>query len=116
MSAESDNVIHQLAVGSRVAVAEIVERAHTSDDVSIVVSAALFTAGDHRGLMKRAATLAATTRDRQLVAIATAHLEGDADRVEDLARDHLSDHPDSVLAAWITSASNHAARARKDPP
>ena len=52
--------------------------------------------------------MAVTTRDRQLVEIASAHLRGDADRVEDLARDHLSDHPDSVLVAWITSASNHA--------
>jgi exoribonuclease II len=114
MAAEPENVIHRLAVGGDAAVAEIIERARTSDDVTTVVAAALFTPADD-DLMARAATLAATTRDRQLVAIASAHLAGDADRVEDLARDHLADHPDSVLVAWITSASNHASCTRKDP-
>ena len=115
MAAEPENLIHQLAVGGDAAVAEIVERAYMSDDVTTVVGAALFAPDDNARLMARAAALAVTTRDRQLVAIATAHLEGDADRVEDLARDHLADHPDSVLVAWITSASNHATTTRKDP-
>ena len=115
MPAAPENVIHQLAVGGDAAIAEIVERAQTSDDVVTVVAAALFSPADNCDLMARAATLAITTRDRQLVAIATAHLEGDADRVEDLARDHLADHPDSVLVAWITAASNDATRTRKDP-
>ena len=39
--------------------------------------------------------------------IAVAHLEGDADRVDALARDHLAYHPDSVLVAWI-SADSHS--------
>jgi hypothetical protein len=112
MSTESDNVIHQLAAGAA-AIAGIVDQAHTSDDLTTVVAAALF-ASDGKRLMARAENLAVTTKDRQLVAIATAHLAGDTDRVEDLARDHLSDHPDSVLAAWITSTSNHAAPTRKD--
>ena len=34
---------------------------------------------------------------------ATAHLGDDADLLDALARDHLSDHPDHVLAAWIAS-------------
>jgi hypothetical protein len=115
MPAEPANVIHQLAVGDDAAIAQIVERAWTSDDVTTVVAAALFTAADHDELMSRAAALAVTTRDRQLVAIATAHLRSDAHRVEDLARDHLADHPDSVLVAWITAASNHAISNPKDP-
>jgi hypothetical protein len=115
MPAESDNVIHQLAVGGDAAVARIVERARTSDDVTTVVAAALFAPADNDDLMERAATLATTSRDRQLVAIASAHLDGNAGRVEDLARDHLADHPDSVLVAWITSESNHATRTREDP-
>lgn len=121
MPVEPENVIHRLVVGSEAAIAEIVERARASDDVTTVVAAAVFTPADDNILilMARAAALAVTTRDRQLVAIASAHLEGDADRVEDLARDHLADHPDSVLVAWITSvsnsASNHAAASRKDP-
>jgi hypothetical protein len=49
------------------------------------------------------------------VAIAAAHFEGDGARVNDLARDHLVDHPDSVLVAWI-SASNHTTASRKDVP
>jgi hypothetical protein len=115
MPPEPANVIHQLAVGSDAIIVEIVERARTSDDVTTVVAAALFAPAGVDALMARAATLAATARDRQLVAIATAHLDGNADRVEDLARDHLVDHPDSVLVAWITSASNHTTRTREDP-
>ena len=44
---------------------------------------------------------ATTTRDRQLVALADAHLRGDADLLHVLVRDHLSEHPDNLLAAWI---------------
>jgi hypothetical protein len=50
--------------------------------------------------------MAATTRDRQLVAIAAAHLRGERDLVDALARDHLADHPDNVLVAWIAGASH----------
>jgi hypothetical protein len=61
---------------------------------------------DHRrDLLTRAEAVARTTRDRQLVAIAAAHLDGDADRVDALARDHLVDHPDNVLVAWIAAMS-----------
>jgi hypothetical protein len=115
MPTESENVLHRLAVGDDAAIAEIVERARDSDDVTTVVSAALFTPAHSNDLMARAAALAFSTRDRQLVVIATAHLQGNADRVEDLARDHLADHPDSVLVAWITSTSNHKPRTREDP-
>ena len=114
MPAEPENVIHQLAVGDEAAIAAIVEQARTSDDVTTVVAAALFTPADS-DLMARAASLAVTTRDRQLVAIADRPSRGDADRVEDLARDHLADHPDSVLVAWITSASNHDTDNPRDP-
>jgi hypothetical protein len=113
MSAANDHVIHRLAVGDPAANAELVEWARTSDDVSTVVSAALFIGQGRNDVLTRAAGLASTTRDRQLVAIASAHLDGDAGRVEDLARDHLADHPDDVLVAWIASASN--TRNRKDP-
>jgi len=115
MPPEPDAVIHQLAVGDAAAIAEIVEEARTSDDLTTVVAAALFTP-THDDLMARATTLAITARDRQLVAIAAAHLRGDPDRVEDLARDHLADHPDSVLVAWITATANtHDNTTREDP-
>jgi hypothetical protein len=114
MPAEPADVIHQLVVGGDAAVAAIVERAHTSDDVTTIVAAALFAAapGD---LLDRAAEVATTTRDRQVVAIAVAHVVGDAHRVDALARDHLVDHPDSVLVAWITANSHPQPPTRKDP-
>ena len=114
MPAERDNVIHQLVVGGDAAIAEIVERAHTSGDVTTIVAAALFapTPGD---LLDRAARVATTTRDRQVVAIAVAHIAGDADRVDALARDHLADHPDGVLVAWITANTHTQPPTRKDP-
>ena len=105
----------RLAVGSETVIAEIVDQAQTGNDVTTVVAAALFAPAARNDLMARAAALAVTTRDRQLVAIATAHLDGDRSRVEDLARDHLTDHPDGVLVAWITSASNAIDNPRKDP-
>jgi hypothetical protein len=55
-----------------------------------------------RELLARASS-APTTRDRQLVAIVTAYLDGDHDRLDVLAREHLVDHPDDVLASWIVS-------------
>jgi hypothetical protein len=77
-----------------------VDWARTSDDPLILVAAALFAdIGDD--LMARAERVATTTRDRQLVAIAAAHLRGEHDVVDALARDHLVDHPDSVLVAFI---------------
>jgi hypothetical protein len=102
MPAKPENVIHQLAIGGASVVAEIIQRAQTSDDVTTLVAAALF-APDPADLLRRAALVAKTTRDRQVVAIAIAHCAGDADRVDALARDHLVDHPNGVLVAWITA-------------
>jgi hypothetical protein len=101
----SEQLIHRLVVGDGAAIAAIVESSRTSDDPMILVAAALF-APDSAGLMARAGGLASTTRERQLVAIATAHLRGDRDLVDALARDHLVDHPDNVLVAWIAGASH----------
>jgi hypothetical protein len=42
-------------------------------------------------------------RDRQLVAIARAHLDGDEERLDAFGRDHLAEHPDNILAAWIAA-------------
>ncbi len=114
MPAEPDDVIHQLVVGGAAAIAEIIEQAHTTDDVTTIVAAVLFAAapGD---LLDRAAAVATTTRDRQVVAIAVAHVAGDADRVDTLARDHLVEHPASVLVAWIIASSHPQSPTRKDP-
>jgi hypothetical protein len=53
--------------------------------------------------LEQAADLADTTRERQLVAIAAAHLAGETDRADFLAREHLIDYPDSAFAAWIAA-------------
>ena len=108
-------LIHQLAVGDAAAIAAIVDASRDSDDPAILVAASLF-APDADRLLERAAVLAATTRDRQLVAIAIAHQGGDADLVDALARDHLVDHPDSVLVAWIAGANHHPSTPDKERP
>jgi hypothetical protein len=104
-SSPPEQVLHRLMVGDAASVAAIVDASRASDDPAILVAAALF-APDAACLMARAAGRAATTRDRQLVAIAGAHLRGERDLVDALARDHLVDHPDSVLVAWIAGASH----------
>ncbi|HEV2927521.1 MAG TPA: hypothetical protein VGW74_02425 [Propionibacteriaceae bacterium] len=38
-------------------------------------------------------------------AIAAAYGAGDDDRVDALARDHLVDHPDHLLVAWIAAGA-----------
>src|SRR5215210_5362461 len=100
-----EGLIHQLVVGDAAAIAAIVDTSRTSDEPMILVAAALF-APDGAGLIARAGATAATTRDRQLVAIAAAHLRGERELVDALARDHLVDHPDNVLVAWIAGASH----------
>jgi len=46
---------------------------------------------------------AVTVRQRQLVALARLHLAGDDERFDALVRDHLSEHPDHVVAAWLAA-------------
>jgi len=107
-------LIRRLIAGDDQAQARLRELAATpsapdlSDPVLLVAAAMAGPGGDR--LLARAAAAATTTRDRQLVAIAAAHLAGDADRLDVLVRDHLADHPDSLLAAWI--ASQHPSRSQ----
>jgi hypothetical protein len=86
------------------------------DEITRLVVCALLTdvADGGRAFLAEAAGQASTTRDRQLVAIATAHLDGDDDRLDALVRDHLADHPDNVLAAWIAAIHNRAIVNRKE--
>jgi hypothetical protein len=104
---DTDLLIRQLIGGDQGAAARITDLAGTSDEPIVLVAAALIdpTTPD---LLVRAMALSSSTRDRQLTAIADAHLDGgDADRVDALARDHLADHPDSFLVAWIAAISAH---------
>jgi hypothetical protein len=99
------DLLRRLIAGDDAAIAAIVEASRTSDDPLILVAAALFAADGER-LLARAQGIAATTRDRQLVVIAGAHRRGERELVDALARDHLVDHPDNVLVAWIADASH----------
>jgi len=102
--AETDRLIRQLIGGDPHASVAILQRAANSTDPVLLVAAALNNpAGPDR--LSRAAQLAGNTRDRQLVAIAAAYVAGDQDRVNALVRDHLVDHPDNLLVAWIASGA-----------
>ena len=70
--------------------------------------AAALVAADPSALLARAASAATSTRDRQLVAVASAHLRGDDDRTLLLARDHLADHPDDVLVTHIAALAGRS--------
>jgi hypothetical protein len=102
----AEQLLHRLVTGDAAAIAAIVEASRASDDPMILVAAALFAAGDGDRHVARAGGKAASTRDLQVVAIATAHLRGERELVDALARDHLVDHPVNVLVAWIAGASH----------
>ena len=112
-SAHARDLLHRLLAGDAAAVGAIVAAAHGGDDPSVLAAAALFVP-DGDALLERAAASATTTRDRQLVAIATAHHRGDRQLVDALAREHLVDHPDSVLVAWIAEASRRQTSTMKE--
>jgi hypothetical protein len=100
--ADTDRLIRQYIGGDAAAATGILARAGSDDDPTLLVAAALIDPAAP-GLLDRAATAATTSRARQTVAIAAAHLAGDADRVDALVREHLVDHPDNLLVAWIAT-------------
>lgn len=101
----------RMAIGGDAdASAWLVEHADGSDDPRVVTMAAVI---ERRpSSLARAQSIATTVRNRQVVAIALAHLSDEHDLVDALARDHLVDHPDSLIVAWI--ASGGASRAMPD--
>jgi hypothetical protein len=72
-----------------------------STDIEDLVAGAVLTGSTDP--LDRAAELATCTRDRQLVVLARAHLEGADDLFDALVRDHLASYPDHVIAAWIAT-------------
>ena len=99
MPNENDALLNRLIGGDPDATAEILAAANESTSPALLVAAALLAPNEE--FLSRASRYAVTSRDRQLSAVAAAHLRGDADVFDVLVRDHLSDHPDSLLAAWI---------------
>lgn len=98
-----DDTICRAIGGDPVAVEWIVAQADATADALVMVMVALLEV-DPAGL-QRARAMATTSRDRQVVEIARAHLDGRIDQVDALARDHLVDHPDNLLVAWIASGA-----------
>jgi len=92
-------LIHRLIGDHPDAPDEVLALAPDSTSAPLLVAAAIL--ADDLDLLTPAAQHAPTTRDRQLVALAEAHLRGNADLLHVLVRDHLSEHPDNLLAAWI---------------
>jgi hypothetical protein len=100
----SDRLVRRFIAGDPTATAALVERAAGSAEPVVLVAAALAVPAWAPLL----AGAARSGRDRQLVEIAAAHLRGEVDRVLLLARDHLADHPDSLLAAHIAASRTDA--------
>src|SRR5664279_5525293 len=102
MPEHTEYLLHRLIGGDTEARTDILETAATSTSPTLLVAAALV-CNDPESWLSRAAVHAATTRDRQLVAITIAHFGADEDLLDALVRDHLADYPDSLLAAWIAA-------------
>ncbi len=98
----ADQAIRRAIGGDPAAIAWIVDQAATTDVPILLTMAALL--GSDAAALERALQLAVEPRDRQVVAIARARLRGDRDLVDALARDHLVDHPDSYVVAWIAAS------------
>ena len=101
-----DSAIRQAIGGDAASIAWIVEHAGSVDEPVMLAMAALLERDAAH--LDRAARVAATSRDRQVVAISRAHLDGDGELVDALARDHLVNYPDSLIVSWIASdATSH---------
>jgi hypothetical protein len=99
-------LIRQAIGGNGEAAAWIAGQVDVTDEPTLLVMAALL--GCLPGLLQRAGAAASSREDRQLVVIAGAHLAGDGELVDALARDHLVDFPGSYLVAWVASGAQVA--------
>jgi hypothetical protein len=113
--AETDTLVRQLISGDPAAAAAILAHATTSNEPLVLTAAALLDPAAP-GRLARAVSAAVRPADRQITALAAAHLAGDRDRVTALAREHLLDHPDSVLAAWIAAGATSTDTAMHTAP
>jgi hypothetical protein len=99
MDPDLEDALRRVIGGSVSARADVLNRAGQGQDSTLLAMAAVLS-GD-REWLARAERQAASTRDRQIVAIASARVAGDAELVDALARDHLADYPDSLIVAWL---------------
>ncbi len=97
----SGAVIRRAIGGDAGAITAILASADRTDDPLVAAMAALLERDP--ACLTRAQALAVTSRDRQVVAISLAHLSGDRELVDALARDHLVSFPDSLIVSWIAS-------------
>ena len=93
------SLLLRLIGGDAAAADEILALAPRSADPALLVAAAMLSR-DGRHLV-RAQEMARTPRDRQLVVLAETHLQANTESFHVLVRDHLADHPDHLIAAWI---------------
>jgi hypothetical protein len=107
MATDIEVLLRRMIGGDDKVSAEILDRAEHDDSPRLLVAAALV-ADEPESYLARAGNSATTTRDRQLLALAAAYIHDDAVLLDALARDHLSEHPDSVLGAWIAAQRTHA--------
>jgi hypothetical protein len=112
MTHDIPDLLHRLVGGDASATVEILALADSDGSPELLVVAALSSETPGQ-LLDRAMQSATTSKDRQLVAIAAAHIAGNVDLLNVLVRDHLADHPDNVLAAWI--AAQHGPTHRTTP-
>jgi hypothetical protein len=113
--ADTKELIRRLIAGDRTVAASLMKSATTSNEPLVLVLTAL-THPAETGLLLRALQNASSTRDRQVIAIASAFLAHESHHVHALARDHLVDHPDSVLVAWLAATTTPHAEARRPIP
>ena len=112
MPEDNDITLRRLIGGDPAAANLIRDLASTTDVPTLLVAAAVIT-GKPQEFLDRATRSAVTTRNRQLVAVAAAHLSGDTELLDVLVREHLSEFPDNILAAWI--AAEHVRTVQPTP-
>ena len=103
MAADMLHLLRQLMTGDPAAVDGLVRQGTTTREPQVLVAAALAEPA-RADLLNRALRIATDPQDRQVVAVAQAFLAGETDRVQALAREHLVDHPGSVLVAWLAAS------------
>src|SRR5436190_16555946 len=101
---EVEATVGPAMAGDSEAIRHVIDCAQSSADARVLAVAAVL--AGRVEWVERATGLAVTSRDRQIVAIASAYLCGDIVLVQLLARDHLSEHPDSLIVAWMAAIAS----------